>query len=177
MLPEELEAMLEEIKTPVIFATVDRYPHATPMNWLWLRDEGLFWFNPAGRSRKIANLRRNGNVCFGTVEDMKSGRRGFIVWGRVVRLEHGLKGLLRNALIKKRMLVERSEVRFDLRTLRFWITYARHPDIHYSTLPWVAAFVRVKPERIVYWLEDQVEREWSCEKAMEGGSRQRTSRS
>ncbi|RMF89855.1 MAG: pyridoxamine 5'-phosphate oxidase family protein [Methanobacteriota archaeon] len=159
MIPPELEAMFQEIQTPVIFATVDEYPHATPMNWLWLPDEGVFWFNPAGGTRKIRLLRKNGNVCFATVEGMKKGGRGFMVWGVVERFEYGFWALGRNWRIKARMLREKSEICFDRRILRFWLTYARHPDIHYSTLPWNAAFVRIRPKRIVYWLEDQVERE------------------
>jgi hypothetical protein len=58
-----------------------------------------------------------------------------------------------------RMLKEKSQICFDIKMLKFWITYARHPDIHFSTLPWVAAFVRVRPKRMVYWLDDGVEKE------------------
>jgi hypothetical protein len=159
MIPPELKAMFEEIRTPLMFTTVSDYPHTTPMNWLWLGKEGVFWFNPAGGTKKIDNMKKNRNVCFGTVDGMKKGGRGFIVWGEVVRFEYGFWALGRNALIKKRMLTQKSQICFDLRILRFWITYARHPDIHYSTLPWDAAFVRVKPSRIVYWLEDQKEKE------------------
>jgi hypothetical protein len=96
---------------------------------------------------------------FGTVDGMRKGMRGFIVWGEIVRFEYGFWALGRNAFIKKRMLVKKSQIGFDPRILKFWITYARHPDIHYSTLPWVAAFVRVKPKRILYWLDDQIEKE------------------
>jgi hypothetical protein len=146
MIPPDLESMFEEVRNPVMFATVDDYPHATPMNWLWLKNEEVFWFNPAGGTKKIDNMKRNGNVCFGTVDGMR-------------RFEYGFWALGRNAFIKKRMLVKKSQIGFDPRILKFWITYARHPDIHYSTLPWVAAFVRVKPKRILYWLDDQIEKE------------------
>ena len=159
VIPPELEVLFEEIKTPVIFATVDDYPHATPMNWLWLKDEEVFWFNPAGRTRKIELLKKNGNVCFGTVDEMKKDKKGFMVWGEVVKFEYGFWALGKNALIKKRMLAKKSQICLDLRILKFWIAYSRHPDIHYSTLPWIAAFVRVKPKRILYWQGDQIEKE------------------
>jgi hypothetical protein len=159
MIPPELKEMFEEIRTPVIFATDDEYPHATPMNWLWLEKEGLFWFNPAGGTRKLRNMEQNSFVSFGTVEDMKKEKRGFVVWGEIVKFEYGFRALARNTLVKKRMLEKKSQICLDLRILRFWITYARHPDIHYSTLPWKAGFVRVRPRRILYWLEDQAEKE------------------
>jgi hypothetical protein len=159
MIPTELEEMLGEIRTPVMFAAIDRYPHATPMNWLWLKSERVFWFNPAGGTRKIELLKRNGNVCFGTVDGMKKKGRGFMVWGEIKRYEYGFWALGRNTRIKMRMLKEKSQIGFGKKILKFWITYARHPDIHYSTLPWVAAYVRVKPKRIVYWLDDGVEKE------------------
>jgi general stress protein 26 len=159
MIPSELKAMFEEITTPVIFATVDRYPHATPMNWLWLEDEGVFWFNPAGGTKKIELMKKNGNVCFGTIDGMKKEKRGFIVWGEIVKFEYGFWALGRNAFVKKKMLVKKSQICFDIRILKFWRAYSKHPDIHYSTLPWKAAFVRVKPKRIMYWNDDQVEKE------------------
>lgn len=159
MISAELEEMLGELRTPVMFASVDRYPHATPMNWLWLKSEGVFWFNPAGNTRKIELLKRNGSVCFGTVDGMKKKGRGFMVWGEVVRFEYGFWALGRNISIKMRMLKEKSKTRYNRKILKFWITYARHPDVHYSTLPWVAAFLRVKPKRIVYWQEDGIEKE------------------
>jgi hypothetical protein len=159
MLTPELEEMFEAIQTPVIFATADGYPHVTPMNWIWLKKEGVFWFNPAGGTKKIENMKENRRVCFGTVDGMKKGERGFMVWGEIVKFEYGFWALGRNAFIKKRMLMKKSEICFDLRILKFWIAYARHPDIHYSTLPWVAAFVRGKPNRIIYWGADQIEKE------------------
>ncbi|MFV2040819.1 MAG: pyridoxamine 5'-phosphate oxidase family protein [Candidatus Hydrothermarchaeales archaeon] len=160
MIPFELEEMLGEIRTPVMFAAVDqRYPHATPMNWLWLKSEGVFWFNPAGGTRKIKLLQRNENVCFGTLDEMENDARGFMVWGEITRFEYGFWALGRNRMVKKQMLIEKSQIKFNLGLLKFWRTYARHPDIHYSTLPWVAAFVRVTPKRIVYWQGDGVEKE------------------
>ncbi len=160
MIPPELEAMLNEIKTPVIFATGNIYPHATPMNWLWLRNEGLFWFNPAGGTKKLVNMKRNRRVCFATFDGMKKDGRGFIVWGEITRFEEGLIGLIKNLLIKIRMLLEKSEINFfTSKIYRFWRVYAKHPDIYYSTLPWVAAFVRVKPRKIKFWLDDQKEKE------------------
>ncbi len=160
MIPEELAEMFEQIKTPVIFATGNEYPHATPMNWLWLKREKLFWFNPAGGTKKIQNLKSNRHVCFGTVEDMQKDGRGFIVWGEMVGFSSGFKGLIRDLFIKIRMLKEKSGIKFfNPGTYKFWRTYARHPDIHYSTMPWNAAFVRVKPDRVRYWTEDQTEKE------------------
>jgi|GEM_PF-3791902 len=159
MIPAELGEMLGEIRTPVMFTAVDKYPHATPMNWLWLKDEEVFWFNPAGGTRKIKLLQQNGNVCFGTRDEMKKDARGFIVWGEITRFEYGFWALGRNRKVKTQMLKEKSQLKFNLGLLKFWRIYARHPDIHYSTLPWVAAFVRIKPKRIVYCLDDGVEKE------------------
>lgn len=160
MIPPELGDMFEQVKTPVIFATIDEYPHATPMNWLWLKREKLFWFNPAGGTKKIHNLKNNRNVCFGTIEDMKRNGRGFIVWGEMVGFSYGFMGLIKDMLIKIRMLKEKSGIKFlNPTTYKFWRTYARHPDIHYSTLPWKAAFVRVKPSKIRYWSKDRIEKE------------------
>jgi hypothetical protein len=163
MIPPELESLFEEIGAPVIFGIDDEYPHATPMNWLWLNRENLFWFNPAGGTKKIKLLKRNKYVCFGTADEMKEGKKGFIVWGEVVKYEYGFWALGRNARIKKRMLVEKSGLRFNAGLFKFWSIYAKHPDIHYSTLPWEAAFVRVKPTRIVYWLDDGIEKELTLE--------------
>ncbi len=161
MIPPELEEMFREVRTPVMFATVDEYPHATPMNWVWLEEEKMFWFNPAGGTKKLKNMQKNPSLCFGTIDGMKKGCRGFIVWGEIERFEYGFWALGRNFRVKIRMLREKSQIRFGHKILKFWAAYARHPDIHYSTLPWVAGFVRVKPKRVVYWLEDQVEKEIS----------------
>lgn len=159
MIPAELEEMFNTIQTPVIFSVANLYPHVTPMNWLWLPKEGVFWFNPAGGTHKIGLLKKNPRVCFGTLDGMKKGARGFMVWGEVVKHEYGFWALGRNWRVKKRMLIEKSAIKLNLHLLKFWITYARHPDIHYSTLPWEAAFVRIKPTSIRYWLENGVEKE------------------
>jgi len=162
VIPPEAEKLFMEIKTPVVFATIDAFngfPHATPMNWLWLEKEKVFWFNPAGKTRKLSNMKKNKSLCFGTVEDMEKGKRGFIVEGEIVKFEEGLIGLIKNLLTKRRMLVEKSEVYFNLRTLKFWVIYAFHRDIYYSTVPWNAAFVRVKPMKIKYWLDNGEEKE------------------
>ena len=159
LIPAELEEMLESIRTPVIFSTVDDPPHATPMNWLWQKGEQTFWFNPAGGSKKIVNMKKSPYVCFGTEECMEKKSRGFIVWGEITGFEYGLRGLLKNIRPKIRMLKKKSGINFfDPGVYKFWKTYARHPDIHYSTLPWVAASVRVVPERIVYHTENGVEK-------------------
>lgn len=162
VMPPEAEKLFMEIKTPVVFATIDAFsgfPHATPMNWLWLEKEKVFWFNPAGNTRKLVNMKKNRSIAFGAVESMKKGKRGFMVEGEIVKFEEGFPGLIKNMLKKRRMLVEKSEVYFNMRTLKFWAVYAKHRDIYYSTMPWNAAFVRVKPRKIKYWLDNGEEKE------------------
>lgn len=159
---EEAEKLFREITTPVIFASVDKSgasAHATPMNWLWLSNEKLFWFNPAGKTKKIENLRASKSICFATLENAKKHARGFIVHGEIVKWDEGIGGFLRNMLLKRRMLVEKSGVYINAKTMKFWLIYALHRDIYYSTLPWNAAFLRVKPQKIIYWSDKNTKKE------------------
>jgi hypothetical protein len=150
MIPPELESMLGQIRTPVILATAGREPHATPMNWFY---DGAFWISPAGGTKKLENMRRNRNVCIACLENMNPEGRGFIVWGRIEKMETGFPAFLRRGLILKHMLEKKSSIGVGLKLLRYARIYARHPSIRYSALPWKRYFVKIRILRGRYWLE------------------------
>jgi len=159
MIPKELEEMFSTITTPIIFATAGEKPHATPMNWFYL-DNGVIWMSPVGGSSKIKNMKMNRDVCFATVDGMQKGGRGFIVWGRISRMETGFIALFKNFGIMRRALKLRSKMSLIApRTLRAtWMLHV-HPDIYYYFgKPWRRYFTRISICRVEYWLEDGVKK-------------------
>ncbi len=153
--------MFSTITTPVIFATAGKKrPHATPMNWFYLGDS-LVWISPVGGSSKIKNMLRNENVCFATIEDMQKDARGFRVWGRIIGMETGFLGLLKNFMTLKKTLNLRSKMSFkDIKTFKVTKMLHFHPDIYYQFgLPWRRYFARIRIDRVEYWLEDGVKKE------------------
>jgi hypothetical protein len=157
MIPRELETLFSQIRTPVIFATAGDEPHATPMNWDY---DGYFWVSAAGGSKKVANMRRNRNVCIACLEGMRKNGRGFIFWGEIVSMETGVLAFLKHAFIMRNMLSKKSTIGVSLKLLRYAYIYARHPSVHYSALPWKRYFARIRILRGSYWLEDGVGREF-----------------
>ncbi len=154
MIPEELELMFAEVKTPVICATADGDgPHASTMNW-WYNEDGSFFMNPAGGTRKARTMLMGDEVCFATLEHMVKGKRGFMVWGRIAERETGFLALLKNLRNKVNILTKHGGLGVNLDTMRFGWTYAFHGDIYYSTLPWKGYFIKVEPKKIRYWLGD-----------------------
>lgn len=157
MMPEELRGMFRDVNTPVICVVEDGgVPHASAMNWWYEEDKGTFFMNPAEGTRKAKLMREGERVCFATVDHMKWGNSGFIIWGVITNVEKGLSGLLENLRNKYRILVTHGGLRPSIDSLRFWLVYALHRDIYYSTLPWRASFVTVRPEGAKYWLADGV---------------------
>lgn len=150
MIPDELEDLFAQIRTPVILATAGDEPHATPMNWFY---DGDFWISPAGGTKKLHNMRRNRNVCIACLENMHPDGRGFILWGRIEEMETGLLAFLRHAFILKSMLEKKSSIGVSMKLLRYARIYAAHPSIHYSALPWRRYFVKIKILRGHYWTE------------------------
>lgn len=150
MIPPELEELLTQIRTPVVLATTDKEPHATPMNWFY---NGDFWISPAGGTRKLQNMRKNKNVCIACLENMDPEGRGFILWGRIEKMETGFLAFLRHAFILKSMLEKKSSIGVGIKLLRYARIYAGHPSIRYSALPWKRYFVRIRIQRGRYWVE------------------------
>lgn len=158
MIPKELEKMLAEIRTPVIFASGASKPHATPMNWCY--EKGALWISPAGGTKKVERMKESSSVCVACLEGMRKGARGFMLWGEIVSMETGVKAFLKHALILKRMLNEKSETAaFGRKLLKYAYVYYRHPDIYYSAFPWTRYFAKIMPKKIVYWLEDGIKKE------------------
>ncbi len=151
MIPDEIERLLYKIKEPIVFATGYSPPHATSMNWKYLGD-GHIWISPAGGTKKIKNLLENKNVCCANLEGMKRDGRGFILWGEIEEIGTGFWGLLKNSLIFKKTLKENSNMDLSLRTLKIMWIYHKDPSIYYSVFPWKRYFLRVKINRIKYWL-------------------------
>ncbi len=160
MMPEELMQMFRGVKTPVICVVEDDgEPHASTMNWWYETDKGTFFMNPALGTKKERLMKAGVKVCFATMEHMKWGNRGFVVWGTITKVENGFLGLLKNLRNKHRILVTHGGLGLNLDSLRFWIAYALHRDIYYSTLPWRGSFVTVKPDKMRYWTGNGVEKE------------------
>ncbi len=160
MMPAELKSMFREVNAPVICVIEDNgIPHASAMNWWYEDDKGTFFMNPAEGTRKAKLMREGERVCFATMENMKWGNRGFVIWGLITKVEKGFSGLFKNLRNKYRILVIHGGLRPNLDTVRFWLAYAFHKDIYYSTLPWKGTFVTVKPERATFWLDDGVVKE------------------
>ena len=160
MIPEALAEMFSTITTPIIFATAGEKPHATPMNWFYL-DNGVIWLSPVGGSSKIKNMLHNNNVCFATVEDMQKGARGFVAYGKITEMKTGFIALLRNFSIMIKALKLRSKMSIaDPKTLKVTSMLHFHPDIYYYFgMPWRRYFVKIKIDRVKYWLGDGVEKE------------------
>lgn len=158
MIPRDLEKLFSEIRTPVIFATAGEEPHATPMNWDY---NGYFWISPAGGSKKVQNMRRNKKVCIACIKGMRRGGRGFLFWGEIVSMETGFTAFLKHAFILRHMLSRKSRIGVSLKLLRYAYTYAKHPSVHYSALPWKRYFAKIRITRGSYWLEDGVKMEFT----------------
>lgn len=159
-MPTELRSILRDVNTPVICIVEDKgVPHGSTMNWWYEENKGTFFMNPAEGTKKAKLMRVGEKVCFATVENMRWGNRGFIIWGVITKVEKGLFGLLKNIRNKYRILVTHGGLRPGFNSICFWFVYAFHKDIYYSTLPWRASFVTIKPIRARYWLADGVIRE------------------
>lgn len=157
MIPEELEKMFAEIKTPVIFAS-GAVPHATPMNWCY--ENGVFWISPAGGTNKVKRMKESRAVCIACLEGMKKNARGFMLWGEIASMETGMLAFLKHGFILKRMLNEKSETAaLGSKILRYARIYHAHPDVYYSAFPWRRHFAKIMPKKIVYWGEDGVKKE------------------
>jgi len=160
MIPEELVSMFEEINAPVICIISDGgEPHASTMNWWFEEDKKTFFMNPAKGTKKAKLMQVGEKVCFATIENMKWENRGFMIWGVITKVEKGFSGLLKNLRNKYRILVIHGGLGLNLDSMRFWLKYAFHSDIYYSTLPWRGSFVTVKPEKAKYWLKNGAARE------------------
>ncbi|MFQ5975677.1 MAG: pyridoxamine 5'-phosphate oxidase family protein [Candidatus Hydrothermarchaeales archaeon] len=150
MIPHEVEKLFTEIKDPIVFATGDGTPHATPMNWQYTGN-GSIWISPAGGTKKIKNILKNKNVCCANLEGMNKGSRGFILWGEIEEMETGLWALLKNFRVLKKTLNEKSNINLDFRTLKMLWVYHNDPSIYYSVFPWDRYFLKVKINRVKYW--------------------------
>ncbi|MFQ5975675.1 MAG: pyridoxamine 5'-phosphate oxidase family protein [Candidatus Hydrothermarchaeales archaeon] len=160
MIPKELEEMFSTIKTPIIFATADKKPHATPMNWFYLGNNTI-WVSPVGGSSKIKNILKNKNVCLATVEGMRKGARGFVAWGGIIKMETGFIALLKNFRTLKKALKLRSKMSLkDSRTMKVTRMLHIHPDIYYNfAMPWKRYFLKIEIKRAEYWLKDREKKE------------------
>ena len=150
MFPHEVEKLFYEIKDPLVFATGDGRPHATSMNWQYTGN-GSIWISPAGGTKKIENILENKNVCCGNLENMSKDGRGFIFWGEIEKAETGFIALLKNSIIFKKTLKEKSDIGLSIRTLKMLWIYHTDPSIYYSVYPWKRYFLKVKINRIKYW--------------------------
>jgi len=150
MLPDVVEKLLYEIKDPLVFATGDGKPHATSMNWQYTGN-GSMWISPAGGTKKIKNILKNKNVCCANLDGMKKDARGFIFWGEIEKAETGFRALLKNSMIFKKTLKDKSNIGVGLKTLKLMQIYHANPSIYYSVFPWNRYFLTVKINRIKYW--------------------------